>query len=59
MRIFQILEFNRFDTGSVHQMFQAAVGLRERGHEVTMVSRPDVGAYPIGPSASGSCQRRR
>ena len=40
MRIFQILEFNQFDTGSVHQMFQAASGLRERGHEVTIVSRP-------------------
>src|SRR5436309_7952554 len=40
MRVFQILEFNRFDTGSVHQMFQAAAGLRERGHEVTIVSRP-------------------
>jgi glycosyltransferase involved in cell wall biosynthesis len=39
MRIFQILEFNQFDTGSVHQMFQAAAGLRERGHEVTIVSR--------------------
>ena len=41
MRIFQILEFNQFNTGSVHQMFQAAAGLRERGHEVTIVSRPD------------------
>ena len=40
MRIFQILEFNQFNTGSVHQMFQAAAGLRERGHEVTIVSRP-------------------
>jgi len=40
MRIFQILEFNQFDTGSVHQMFQAAAGLRERGHDVTVVSRP-------------------
>jgi glycosyltransferase involved in cell wall biosynthesis len=40
MRIFQVLEFNQFDTGSVHQMFQAASGLRERGHEVTIVSRP-------------------
>ena len=40
MRIFQILEFNQFDTGSVHQMFQAAAGLRERGHDVTIVSRP-------------------
>lgn len=41
MRIFQILEFNQFNTGSVHQMFQAAVGLRQRGHDVTVVSRPD------------------
>jgi glycosyltransferase involved in cell wall biosynthesis len=40
MRIFQLLEFNQFDTGSVHQMFQAAAGLRERGHDVTIVSRP-------------------
>lgn len=40
MRIFQILEFNQFNTGSVHQMFQAASGLSERGHEVTVVSRP-------------------
>jgi len=41
VRIFQILEFNQFNTGSVHQMFQAAVGLRERGHDVTVVTRPD------------------
>src|SRR3954470_9824126 len=41
MKIFQILEFNQFNTGSVHQMFQAAAGLRERGHEVTIISRPD------------------
>lgn len=41
MKIFQILEFNQFNTGSVHQMFQAAEGLRERGHGVTIVSRPD------------------
>ena len=41
MKIFQVLEFNQFNTGSVHQMFQAAVGLRERGHDVTVVSRPD------------------
>ena len=41
MRIFQILEFNQFNTGSVHQMFQAATGLRQRGHDVTIVSRPD------------------
>ena len=41
MKIFQVLEFNQFNTGSVHQMFQAAAGLRERGHEVTIVSKPD------------------
>lgn len=41
MKIFQILEFNQFNTGSVHQMFQAAAGLRERGHEVTIVSKAD------------------
>jgi glycosyltransferase involved in cell wall biosynthesis len=41
VRIFQVLEFNQFNTGSVHQMFQAAAGLRERGHKVTIVSRPD------------------
>ena len=40
MRILQVLEFNEFNTGSVHQMFQAATGLRERGHEVMIVSRP-------------------
>lgn len=42
MKIFQVLEFNQFNTGSVHQMFQAATGLRERGHDVTIVSKPDV-----------------
>jgi L-malate glycosyltransferase len=41
VRIFQVLEKNRFDTGSVQQMFQAASGLRARGHDVTIVSRPD------------------
>lgn len=41
MKIFQVLEFNQFNTGSVHQMFQAAAGLRARGHEVAIVSRPD------------------
>jgi glycosyltransferase involved in cell wall biosynthesis len=41
VKIFQILEFNQFNTGSVHQMFQAASGLRERAHEVTIISRPD------------------
>lgn len=41
MKIYQVLEFNQFNTGSVHQMFQAAAGLRERGHEVAILSRPD------------------
>jgi glycosyltransferase involved in cell wall biosynthesis len=41
MNIVQILEFNQFNTGSVHQMYQAAAGLREHGHGVTIVSRPD------------------
>jgi glycosyltransferase involved in cell wall biosynthesis len=49
VRVFQILEFNQFDTGSVHQMFQAAAGLRERGHDVTIVSRP--GAAMAGRAA--------
>lgn len=40
MRILQVLEFNQFTTGSVHQMFQAATGLREHGHDVTIVTRP-------------------
>lgn len=39
MRVIHILEKNRFDTGSVHQMFQAASGLRDRGHSVLIVSR--------------------
>lgn len=39
LRILQILEKNRFDTGSVHQMFQASAGLAARGHDVTVVSR--------------------
>lgn len=41
MKILQVLEFNKFNTGSVHQMFQAAVGLSERGHDVTIASRPE------------------
>lgn len=41
MRIFHILEFNQFNTGSVHQMFQAAAGLHDRGHDVAVISRPD------------------
>ncbi len=39
MNILHILDKNQFNTGSVHQMFQAASGLRERGHEVWIVSR--------------------
>ena len=31
MKVFQILEFNQLNTGSVHQMFQAASGLRKFG----------------------------
>ena len=41
LTIYQILEKNQFNTGSVHQMFQAASGLAERGHRVTIISRPD------------------
>jgi glycosyltransferase involved in cell wall biosynthesis len=41
LTIYQILEKNQFNTGSVHQMFQAASGLAARGHRVTIVSRPD------------------
>jgi len=41
MQIIQVLEKNQFNTGSVHQMFQAASGLRSRGHAVTIASRED------------------
>src|SRR5207302_9088817 len=41
MRIFQIIEFNQFNTGSVHQVVQADAGWRERGHDVTIVRRRD------------------
>jgi glycosyltransferase involved in cell wall biosynthesis len=40
LSILQVLEKNRFNTGSVHQMFQAAAGLAARGHRVAVVSRP-------------------
>jgi glycosyltransferase involved in cell wall biosynthesis len=40
LKIFHILEKNGLDTGSVQQMLQAALGLRGRGHDVTIVSRP-------------------
>jgi glycosyltransferase involved in cell wall biosynthesis len=38
LRILQILDKNQFNTGSVHQMFQAAEGLRERGHSVWIIT---------------------
>jgi glycosyltransferase involved in cell wall biosynthesis len=41
LSIIHVLDKNRFDTGSVHQMFQAAAGLRELGHNVAIVSRDD------------------
>lgn len=41
LTIFQVLEKNQFNTGSVHQMFQAASGLAERGHRSFVVSRFD------------------
>lgn len=40
MRIFQILHKGNFNTGSVHQMFLLSRGLKERGHEVTIITRP-------------------
>lgn len=40
LSILQVLEKNLFNTGSVHQMLQAAVGLAARGHRVAVVSRP-------------------
>jgi glycosyltransferase involved in cell wall biosynthesis len=40
LSILKILEKNRFGTGSVQQMFQAAEGLAARGHRVTVLSRP-------------------
>jgi glycosyltransferase involved in cell wall biosynthesis len=39
LKIFHILEKNGLDTGSVQQMLQAAIGLRERDHDVVIVSR--------------------
>lgn len=39
LRILHILDKNQFNTGSVQQMFQAATGQLERGHEVRIVSR--------------------
>ncbi|MFN2443670.1 MAG: glycosyltransferase family 4 protein [Thermoanaerobaculia bacterium] len=39
LRILQILDKNSFNTGSVHQMFQAAAGMRERGHAVSVITR--------------------
>ncbi len=39
LSIIHILEKNQFNTGSVHQMFQAAAGLREREHRAFIISR--------------------
>jgi L-malate glycosyltransferase len=39
LSLIHILEKNQFNTGSVHQMFQAAAGLRERGHRTWIISR--------------------
>ncbi len=39
LSILHVLEKNLFNTGSVHQMFQAASGLAARGHRVGVVSR--------------------
>lgn len=39
LSVIHILEKNQFNTGSVHQMFQAAAGLRERGHRAWIISR--------------------
>lgn len=49
LSILQILEKNLFNTGSVHQMFQAACGLAGRGHRVAVVSRP-------GGETEGRCR---
>jgi glycosyltransferase involved in cell wall biosynthesis len=40
LSILQILEKNRFHTGSVVQMYELARGLLRRGHRVGVVSRP-------------------
>jgi glycosyltransferase involved in cell wall biosynthesis len=40
LSIVQMLEKSHFNTGSVHQMYQAARGLAARGHRVTVVCRP-------------------
>jgi glycosyltransferase involved in cell wall biosynthesis len=39
LSILQILEKNRFNTGSVVQMYELARGLAQRGHRVAVVSR--------------------
>jgi glycosyltransferase involved in cell wall biosynthesis len=49
LSILQVLEKNLFNTGSVHQMFQAATGLAARGHRVGVVSRP-------GGETEGRCR---
>lgn len=49
LSILHVLEKNAFGTGSVQQMFQAAVGAAARGHRVAVVSRP-------GPELEANCR---
>lgn len=50
LSILHVLEKNAFGTGSVQQMFQAAVGAASRGHRVAVVSRP-------GEELEANCRR--
>lgn len=40
MKIIQVLHKGSFNTGSVHQMFQLACGLKELGHNITIMGKP-------------------
>lgn len=40
MKIIQVLHKGSFNTGSVHQMFQLANGLKELGHNIFIMGRP-------------------
>lgn len=40
MKIIQVLHKGSFNTGSVHQMFQLAEGLKELGHNIIIMGRP-------------------
>ncbi len=39
MKILQVLHKGNFNTGSVHQMFQASIGLKDKGHRVFIMGR--------------------